>query len=154
VDDIEGDVDDKEEIVFLTNTTPEPRTVVVELLDTIIADVAVGGPRRSENVAGIAVLQLEKVAIFGELGFSPSLQVWVVVEEIGLEFRHGVQPEVLLLVLGDDPRVSEGGPQHEEKTQDEGYGDRDHEGGRVHGQENEQQESYNEVSQEVVGAIA
>lgn len=47
-------------IVSLADASAEPDTVVVELHDAIIANVAVRGARRPEYTAGLAVFELKK----------------------------------------------------------------------------------------------
>lgn len=44
------DVDHEPEVVLFADARADPRTVVVVLLDAVVADVAVGGPGRPEDL--------------------------------------------------------------------------------------------------------
>jgi len=56
---VEGEVCDVL-IISFADARAEPYAVVVELHDAVVAQVAVAGPRRAENVATLAKFELEK----------------------------------------------------------------------------------------------
>ena len=64
----EGDEEEVEvAVVALAHAVPDPGTVVVEPLDAVVADGAVRGAGRSEDLAGEAVLELDRLVLHHDL---------------------------------------------------------------------------------------
>lgn len=62
-DHLPEDVKDEPKVVLFPDADPDPRTMMVELLDTVIADVAMCAARRSSRVAIGAVLQRQSEGV-------------------------------------------------------------------------------------------
>ena len=64
----EGDEEEVEvAVVALAHAVPDPGTVVVEPLDAVVADGAVRGAGRAEDLAGEAVLELDRLVLHHDL---------------------------------------------------------------------------------------
>jgi hypothetical protein len=114
----------KEEVILLSHTGPQPGAMMVELLDTVVANVTVGRPGRPENITGVAVLMLDEKVILDQFWLSFPLEIVKVVEEVDLEIGDVRETKILTLIFGDDAWVSEGYPGHKDKGEYEGYGDK------------------------------
>lgn len=98
-------------IVSLAHTVAHPWTVVIEAVDAVVTDAAVRCSRRSEDLAGVAVLQFDDLVVdldvadprWGSLpcGDIPIGSLYLHLDEGGFLWQRSWQ----------NPRVAEAGPQ-------------------------------------------
>ena len=61
----------KQPIVSLANAIPDPRAMMVKTFNAIVTDRAVSTPRRSVNVASIAILQAKWMTAQNDIQYTP-----------------------------------------------------------------------------------
>mgnify|MGYP003589618394 CR=1 FL=1 len=66
------DIKDEPKVAFLAHTDSDPRAMMIEFLDAVIADVAMSASWRASNVAIGAVLKIQSEGVHREGRLSPS----------------------------------------------------------------------------------
>ena len=101
----EGDEEEVEvAVVALPHAVAHPGTVVVEPLHAVVADGAVRGPRRTEDLAGEAVLELDRLVAHHDLLGARGRAVGGAAGAVRLDLNLALRvPRLLLRRSRDDP---------------------------------------------------